>query len=89
MSSSFKTSKSNRPRRGGHEVGFGPDILGTATMGERGQVVIPSTARRLLDLKTGDKLLVMVRGGTLCMLKAELVRGLINQLTRQLGKFTR
>ncbi len=34
-------------------------FCGTATVGERGQIVIPAEARKLLDLKPGDKMLVM------------------------------
>ena len=63
------------------------EVLGTATVGARGQVVIPSDVRRGLNLSAGDKLLVMVRADTLCMVKAEMLRGMINRLTRQLGKF--
>ena len=34
-------------------------FCGTATVGERGQIVIPAEARKLLGLKHGDKMLVM------------------------------
>lgn len=34
-------------------------FCGTATVGERGQIVIPAEARKLLNLKHGDKMLVM------------------------------
>lgn len=68
---------------------FQPEVLGTATVGERGQVVIPSEVRKVLGLSSGDKLLVMVKSGTLCMVRAEMVRGLVNKLTRQLDKFIR
>lgn len=35
-------------------------FVGAATVGERGQVVIPAEARERLDIKPGDKLLVFV-----------------------------
>lgn len=35
-------------------------FMGSATVGERGQVVIPAEARERLDIKPGDKLLVFV-----------------------------
>lgn len=35
-------------------------FMGAATVGERGQVVIPAEARERLDIKPGDKLLVFV-----------------------------
>jgi AbrB family looped-hinge helix DNA binding protein len=36
-------------------------VVGTTTVGARGQVVIPSDARKELGLKSGDKLIVMAR----------------------------
>jgi AbrB family looped-hinge helix DNA binding protein len=35
-----------------------PEIFGTVTVGERGQIVIPSHLRKKLRLKKGDKLMV-------------------------------
>lgn len=37
-----------------------PFILGLVTVNDKGQVVIPIEARLSIDLKPGDKLLVMV-----------------------------
>ena len=36
-----------------------PEVYGTVTIGERGQVVIPKDARKALRIKPGDKLIVM------------------------------
>lgn len=36
-----------------------PSILGIVTVNDKGQVVIPSSARTMIDLQAGDKLLVM------------------------------
>ena len=36
-----------------------PEIFGTVTVGQRGQVVIPMKARRLLKIKKGNQLIVM------------------------------
>jgi AbrB family looped-hinge helix DNA binding protein len=38
------------------------ECYGTATVGEKGQVVIPREARELMKLKKGDKLLVFGMG---------------------------
>jgi AbrB family looped-hinge helix DNA binding protein len=38
-------------------------FMGAATVGERGQVVIPAEARERLEIKPGDKLLVIVHPG--------------------------
>jgi len=37
-----------------------PLCLGTAILGERGQIVIPREARKILGLKTGDQFMVVV-----------------------------
>lgn len=36
----------------------GNEFLGSATVGAKGQTVIPAEARKAMDLKEGDKLLV-------------------------------
>lgn len=35
-----------------------PQLIGSVTVGERGQVVIPAEARELMTINAGDKLLV-------------------------------
>jgi AbrB family looped-hinge helix DNA binding protein len=40
---------------------FKGKIYGVATIGERGQVVIPADVRRSLKVKPGDKLIVLFR----------------------------
>jgi len=40
----------------------GEQFYGTATIGEKGQVVIPAEARESMDIKKGDKLLVFGMG---------------------------
>lgn len=55
---------------------FDSCFYGTATLGERGQIVIPAEARHELDMSPGDKLLVMrhpVHKG-LMVFKLEAVR---------------
>ena len=36
-----------------------PEVYGTVTIGQRGQVVIPIKARKALKIKQGDQLIVM------------------------------
>lgn len=36
-----------------------PEIYGTVTIGQKGQVVIPMKARKALKIKAGDQLIVM------------------------------
>jgi len=49
-------------------------FYGAATVGERGQIVIPARARRDFDIETGDKLLILGRarksGLMLCKIDA-------------------
>lgn len=49
-------------------------FLGSATLGERGQVVVPAEARELLGVKAGDKLLVFKApvDGALVLAKPEV-----------------
>jgi AbrB family looped-hinge helix DNA binding protein len=57
-------------------------IYGTVKVGDRGQVVIPSKARKELGIKSGDLLLVMAgknkRG--LAMVKADTMREIVNRI---------
>ena len=62
-------------------------FLGTVTVGERGQVVIPADARRKLDIQTGEKLLVMSHpsGDGFMVFKVGAVRELLNHLAAGLS----
>lgn len=68
--------------------GFDPfgKCFGVATMGERGQVVIPVEARKELDLETGAKFLVYsgMGGSGVFLVKAdvlgEFIRGAVERL---------
>ena len=44
------------------------EFFGATTIGERGQVVIPQNARRVLELEKGEKLLVFSAGNQVLML---------------------
>jgi AbrB family looped-hinge helix DNA binding protein len=61
-------------------------IYGTVKVGDRGQVVIPSKARKDLNIKPGDLLLVMAgkkRRG-LGMVKADTMREFVNRIMQGL-----
>lgn len=55
-------------------------IFGTTSMGERGQVVIPSEAREELDIKPGEKFVVFgdARKGTVILVKSEIMNKFAN-----------
>lgn len=78
--------KSNTSTTGGQ--GHFPKILGTATLNEKGQLVIPVEARTSLDLKAGDKLVIMrsPSKAALVLLKAEEVEALMQNLADALNK---
>ncbi len=61
-------------------------MYGTATIGARGQVVIPAQARKDLKLKPGDQLVVMGKfGKVLGLVKAEQLAEIINMLMEHIG----
>ena len=44
---------------GSSKFSFEDRFYGTATVGERGQIVIPAEARKKYGVETGDKILIM------------------------------
>jgi AbrB family looped-hinge helix DNA binding protein len=42
-----------------HEFHKGKYFFGTVKVGEKGQIVIPSNARKIFDIKPGDSVIVM------------------------------
>ena len=61
---------------------------GSATVGERGQIVIPSEARQEMDIKPGDKLLIFsgMHGNSLNVIKAEQVSEFVSKAMERLTK---
>lgn len=64
-------------------------LYGTATVGSKGQVVIPSEARRELDISEGDRLYVVGsdKGQFVGFLKEEHLREIIDKITGELETF--
>ena len=65
-------------------------IYGTVKVGDRGQVVIPSKARRDFDIKPGDLLLVIAgknRRG-IAMVKADVMREFAARVLKGLEEIT-
>jgi AbrB family looped-hinge helix DNA binding protein len=65
-----------------------PKILGTATLNEKGQLVIPVEARNSLDLKAGSKLVIMRSSHrpALVLLRAEEVEAMVRDLADALNE---
>jgi AbrB family looped-hinge helix DNA binding protein len=67
---------------------FSESFYGTATVGERGQIVIPAEARNDMDMQPGEKLLIMrhpVHHG-LVLFKLEAVREFLDEFTEGINR---
>ena len=67
---------------------FSKAFYGTATVGERGQLVIPAEARADMGFEPGDKVLIMkhpIHPG-LMLFKIEAVREFVDDFNDNLGK---
>ncbi len=64
-------------------------LYGTATVGSKGQLVIPSGAREELNIQTGDRLYVVsaMHGSGLVLLKEEKLSEMVEKLTAQAEVF--
>ena len=62
-------------------------FYGSATVGTKGQIVIPAEARDELKLKEGDKLIVVrnPRGCVMMLMKAETLEEMIEGMQTKLG----
>lgn len=63
-------------------------FYGTVTVGERGQIVIPAEARRELEIKTGDRLIVMGAPNKhhLMICKLDSIKEFLAMITDYLGR---
>jgi AbrB family looped-hinge helix DNA binding protein len=63
-----------------------PKILGTATLNEKGQLVIPIEARNSLGLTSGSKVVIMSSPNrpALVLIKAEEVEAIVKDLANAL-----
>ena len=64
----------------------GQHIFGTVKVGEKGQIVIPKEARRILGIKAGDTLLVLGdEAQGLAVVKADVMQELAVNILKGLG----
>ena len=61
------------------------------TVGERGQVVIPSGARKALAIKPGDKLLALEgpMGSSVVFFKIKSIAAVMEKMSKAIGKLKR
>ncbi|MFH0816327.1 MAG: AbrB/MazE/SpoVT family DNA-binding domain-containing protein [Methanobacteriota archaeon] len=67
-----------------------PEFYGSATVGERGQVVLPASARKRLGLSAGDKLLVVGGPGPLMgvmLVKVDVLDDVLHMLTAEMANW--
>jgi len=64
-----------------------PRILGSATLNEKGQLVIPHEARKEMGLETGSRLVMLKvpNKDALMIIKAETVESMVQKLTNALN----
>lgn len=63
-------------------------FCGAATVGERGQIVIPAEARKAYGIDIGDKVMVFLshHGNSLILVKADQVTRMLSDTITQLGR---
>jgi AbrB family looped-hinge helix DNA binding protein len=59
----------------------GKKLYGTATVGTKGQVVIPAEAREAMGIQTGEKLYVFGSDHFIGMLKEDQFKEMLDRLT--------
>ena len=64
-------------------------LFGTATVGTKGQVVIPADAREALSIKTGDRLYVVSSQSKewVGFIKEEQLREMLEHLTNNIEQY--
>jgi AbrB family looped-hinge helix DNA binding protein len=65
-------------------------LYGTATVGAKGQVVIPAEARKELDIVEGDRLYVVgsEAGKFVGFIKEDQLRVMLNKLTQSIENYS-
>ncbi|KKR05519.1 MAG: Transcriptional regulator [candidate division WS6 bacterium GW2011_GWF2_39_15] len=59
-----------------------PEFYGTATVGTKGQIVIPNEVRKRYDIKTGDKLVIFSgEGGVIAIMKSDKLNDLLKGIS--------
>ena len=64
-------------------------LYGTATVGTKGQIVIPADARDELGIKPGDRLYIVnaMNGSGVVCLKEQALESMVDQLSAQVEDF--
>jgi AbrB family looped-hinge helix DNA binding protein len=67
-----------------------PTFYGSTSVSDKGQVVIPTEARKALGLSRGDKLMVLSgpRKNVLILVKPDKLRKMVGELNKEISKLT-
>lgn len=68
---------------------FSDNIMGVATVGERGQIVIPKNIREELDVKKGQKFLAIYNGQGLMLMPVDSFKAIIENVSKDINKFNK
>ena len=68
-----------------------PEFYGSATVGERGQIVLPAELRKKVGIKAGDKLLVLGKQGpedfwSVILVESSLLRKMFSSATEDMSR---
>ncbi len=63
----------------------GKNIWGTVTLGDRGQIVIPKSARDHLGIKSGDRLIVASDEVGIALIPAEFFESKMQEMMKKIG----
>lgn len=61
-------------------------ICGVASIGPRGQIVIPKEARDKLNLQEGERFLVIEHHGKIILAPEKAMKAMVEQVTKQLSE---
>ena len=64
----------------------GKYIFGVLKVNEKGQVVIPSDARKIYNIKPGDSLLLLGDKNGMAMVKTEIFQDIVGQIVDDITK---
>lgn len=67
----------------------GCQLIGSTTVGERGQIVIPKMIRDRLKMKSGTQVMVMQHGDSpIMVLPIQQMQEMIKQMSERVAEFT-
>lgn len=67
----------------------GSKIHGAATVGERGQIVIPADIRKMFNIKSGDKLIVFAKHEIIALIPPAEFNRFLDEAAEMIAKFRR